>query len=110
MAEFEKSDLTPRLAVKLAGGGVLLVAGAALLVLWLRPDAVHDRDLQEAFIPMESPALQIDPREDMKRFREEEKRDLARYGWIDREKGVVQIPIDVAMERVARDGIQGWPK
>ncbi len=109
MAEFEKSDLSPRLALRLAAGGVLLMAGSALLVLWLRPDAVGDRDLHEALIPMEPPSLQVDPRHDMKRFKEEEKRDLARYGWIDREKGMVQIPIEAAMDRIARDGIPGWP-
>jgi hypothetical protein len=110
MAEFEKSDFSPSLALKLAAGGVLMVAGAGLLVLWLRPDAIHDRDLEAALIPMESPALQVNPRADMKRFHDEEMGDLAGYGWIDREKGIAQIPIEAAMDRVARDGIPGWPK
>ena len=89
--------------------GILLLAGAAALVLVVRPGAVHDRDLREALIPMEQPALQTDPRGEMRHFREEEGRDLERYGWIDRDKGVVQIPIEAAMERIAREGIPGWP-
>lgn len=109
MAEFEKRDLTPRLAIFLAGLGILLLGGAALLVLALHPGAVHDRDLRQALIPMEEPALQTDPRQDMQRFRAAELRDLDRYGWIDRDRGVAQIPIDDAMARIVRDGIPGWP-
>jgi len=110
MAEFEKSDLTPKLALSLAAGGVLLIAGSALLVMVLRPDAVHDRDLREALMPMEPPALQTDGRGDMRRFRAEELRDLESYGWGGRDKGMAQVPIEAAMERIARDGIPGWPE
>lgn len=35
---------------------------------------------------------------------------LHSFGWIDREKGVVRIPIDLAMEKVIREGTQPTTK
>ncbi len=56
------------------------------------------------------PRLQIAPRDDLARLHEREDAMLHAYGWVDRERGVVRIPIDRAKELVAARGVGGAPK
>jgi|SRR5271157_434621 len=51
------------------------------------------------------PRLEETPVEDLRRFREVEERQLNGYGWIDREHGVVRIPIARAMDLLAQRGL-----
>ncbi len=51
------------------------------------------------------PRLEETPVEDLRKFREAEERKLNGYGWIDREAGVVRIPIARAMELLAQRGL-----
>jgi len=103
----ETRDLGVGLALALAGGAAAMIAACALLIVWLVPDSLRPRSLALPAVP--APALQIDPRADMARFRAEEQAELSSYGWIDRDKGVARIPIGRAMNKVVRDGIPGWP-
>lgn len=57
-----------------------------------------------------SPTLQIDPQQDLDKFRIDEETRLNSYGWVDRGKGIVHIPVAQAMKSVAADGIDGFPK
>jgi hypothetical protein len=52
-----------------------------------------------------SPRLQTSPVRDMDAFRAAEDRVLSSYGWVDRNAGVVRIPIDRAMDIVAQRGL-----
>jgi hypothetical protein len=51
------------------------------------------------------PLLQTDPDEDLRRFRAHEDSLLNGYGWSDREKGKVRIPVARAMELAAGRGL-----
>jgi hypothetical protein len=51
------------------------------------------------------PRLQPSPDVDMDDLLEAENRELASYGWVDRDRGVVRIPIDEAMERMVAEGL-----
>jgi hypothetical protein len=42
---------------------------------------------------------------DIRNLRREEDRKLNGYGWVNREKGIVSVPIEQAMEQVAREGL-----
>ncbi len=44
------------------------------------------------------PRLQTDPRQDMSDLRTKEDELLGSYGWVDKNAGVVRIPIDAAMK------------
>lgn len=46
------------------------------------------------------------PEEDMAILRAREEELLENYGWVDREAGVVRIPIDQAIELLAEDGAE----
>jgi len=51
------------------------------------------------------PQLQIDPGADLEKFRAEEDAKLNSYGWVDREREVIRIPIQRAMELIAQRGL-----
>ncbi len=101
----------------LGSGGVLLAAGLviALLVwgvlhslqIWSAPRAVAEFPLaqsQARRLPPE-PRLQTNPRGDLLELRQKDDRILNSYGWIDRDAGVVRIPIEQAMTLTAARGL-----
>ena len=51
-----------------------------------------------------APQLQSNPTEDLVKFQEREERILKGYRWIDKNTGVVGIPIDRAIELLAQRG------
>lgn len=55
------------------------------------------------------PRLQIAPRDDLRAFREREDAILNGYAWVDREAGVVRIPIAEAMKLAVQRGLPARP-
>ncbi len=51
------------------------------------------------------PQLQTEPRQDLKGLRSEQEKLLNSYGWVDRNLGIVRIPIDRAMDLLAQRGL-----
>ena len=51
------------------------------------------------------PRLQTDPRQDLADLRAREQEQLTSYGWVDRNAGVVRIPIDAAMKLTLERGL-----
>jgi hypothetical protein len=51
------------------------------------------------------PRLQVSPSVDLKRMREAENATLHSYRWVDRDAGVVSIPIDRAIALLAERGL-----
>jgi hypothetical protein len=51
------------------------------------------------------PRLEISPRRNLAEMRAAEERELTTYGWADKEKQAVRIPIDRAMELLAQRGL-----
>lgn len=95
--------------------GVLALVILAVLVivpLILRgayPDALGDANRKQTDIPP-APLLQTAPAADLRALRAEEAARLDSYGWVDRDTGVVHIPIAQAMKEVVAKGIPGFPK
>ena len=56
-----------------------------------------------------APVLEVDPAREIAAYREEKRRLLESYGWVDREHGIVRIPIERAMEALA-SGHAGPPR
>jgi hypothetical protein len=65
---------------------------------------VETQDLRRLF-----PELRLQPMLDLKAVRAEEDRILNGYGWVDPPRGVVRIPIDVAIDVLARKGLPSRP-
>jgi hypothetical protein len=51
------------------------------------------------------PRLQHNTTVDMAEFRDREAAALESYGWVDRKAGIAQIPIESAMDLIARNGL-----
>jgi hypothetical protein len=51
------------------------------------------------------PRLQENPRQDLSDLRAKEDQVLGSYGWVDRNAGVVRIPIDAAMKLTLERGL-----
>jgi hypothetical protein len=58
------------------------------------------------------PQLQVNPREDWLKFREEQEKSLETYAWENRSAGTVRVPIEEAMELLVKKGVsvQGAPE
>jgi hypothetical protein len=82
---------------------------APLVLMWAYPSAVSDvsRRLQRQ---PPAPELQVDPAQDLANFRAEEDKRLNTYYWVDKQKGIVHIPIEQAIKKLAKTGIDGFPK
>lgn len=87
---------------------------AVLYAYLSRTESSHDRQpvtfVQEPRKRSTLPALQEDPHKDLERLRESERQTLNSYGWVDREKGIVRVPIEEAMKRVVEKGLPSAEK
>ncbi|HXJ16371.1 MAG TPA: hypothetical protein VNM68_04145 [Candidatus Polarisedimenticolia bacterium] len=56
-----------------------------------------------------SPRLQVQPHLELKDYCEAQQAVVNSYGWVDRQSGVVRIPVDRAMELVLERGLPARP-
>lgn len=61
--------------------------------------------LEDSRVPFTGPRLQVAPPLDMEEMEAAENEVLDSYDWIDREAGIVRIPIDRAMDLLAERGL-----
>lgn len=108
---YEKGDVQFRgvliFAVALAVGVVLtlvLVGGMIAILAQQSPSPMRASRTGTPGVVPPPPLLQAQPWEDLRRYREEQSRVLSNYAWIDRKAGVVQIPIERAMDLVVERG------
>jgi hypothetical protein len=112
----EASDVNIR-AILTFAGGLIVLAAVVYFVVWLLFGYLTRRENaasggltyplaagQEDRLPPE-PRLQTNPREDLKDLRDSEERVLKSYSWVDRNGGVVRIPIDEAMKLTLQRGL-----
>lgn len=105
---YESSDADPRLIAAIAAGVSLFLIGAPLALLLFYPQAsIAPGGFDPSKLPP-PPRLQTDPSKDRVALHAEEERQLTGYGWINRNAGIVRIPIERAMELIVQRGILGW--
>jgi protein SCO1/2 len=106
--------LLNRRTLLLAGGAlVLLVAAIHLLAAGIYGvynliydiPAVQQPAASPTPVPTSHPGLQVAPQNDLQALQSTERSHLSGYIWLDRESGVVRIPIDRAMQLVAERGL-----
>ncbi len=106
---FEPTDWSVGPVFLIYVGMLALLVIAAFVLIAAYPNSTADVSRRLRINPP-GPRLQTNPEADMRRFRAEEEKRLNGYHWIDREKGVVHIPIEQAMQQLATRGIPGFPK
>ena len=55
------------------------------------------------------PQLQVNPRQDLLKFREQQERSLESYSWENKEDGTVRVPIERAMDMLLKQGLPVAP-
>jgi hypothetical protein len=106
---FEPTDWEARpiriAAVALAVFISLALAMSALTIRFVRRYRSHVDEptvFASKHVPP-TPRLQVDEESDLAAYRRRQNGLLSTYGWIDRDKGVVRLPIERAMDIVARE-------
>jgi hypothetical protein len=86
---------------------LLVVAVVVHVVIWILFDVLKAREakldpkpspMYQADQKPPAPQLQITPVLDLQKFHAAEQNLLSSYDWVDRDKGVVRIPVTVAMK------------
>ena len=106
---FEKSDWPLGTIGLVLLGTLIFLVITPLVLMGAFPRAVSDVSRALSVEPPQ-PRLQTDPSEDLAKFLVGEDKRLNTYYWIDRKNGVVHIPIEQAMQELAEDGIDGFPR
>jgi hypothetical protein len=105
---FEPSDWAIR-PVALALLGILFVVVIAVAVLAIEFATATSDVYRPLTVRMAEPRLQTNPAADLTGLRAREDRDLTAYYWVDRDKGIVHIPIEEAMKQIVARGLDGFP-
>jgi hypothetical protein len=110
---YERSDLNPRWIV-IFGIGILVATALAVLITSLiiyykatqytkgevpLPRLAKEREINP------QPRLEVDAPSQLREMRAGEDARLSSYGWVDKDAGIVRIPIDRAMEILASQGL-----
>ena len=112
----EKRDIDVRRVAVYGGAAILAICLIGLLVTVLIFKNLARETESSPVSPLyqgdqlpPEPRLQANPRLDLKKLREEEQTRLDSYHWVDKANGIVGIPIDRALEIVAREGLPARP-
>ena len=109
-------------AITRFGIALAFIVILAQLLLWLVFDRLADRETKlsphvPAIVKAQAPTLppeprlqgnaplDLNPRLDLKRMREDEDAFLNQYGWIDPDRGIVHVPIEKALDIVSKTGL-----
>jgi hypothetical protein len=90
-------------------GLIALLVIVPFVLIAAYPTSLPDVDRSLSITPP-GPRLETNPQADLQRFRAEEEKRLNTYYWVDRQKGIVHIPIEQAMKKLATTGAPGFPK
>jgi hypothetical protein len=113
--DFERTDVDATALLKFAFG-IVVATVAVVLLLWrlyfvfvaqeaARQPAPPVMQADPAAMAPAGPSLQPLPALDLARFRAEEDLALGTYGWVDKDKGIVRIPIERAMRLLSERGL-----
>jgi hypothetical protein len=111
---FEVEDIRATPVLKfLVGLAITCVVVAFLLVAFYRGMRSYVADRQpppphmsfEADRRAGTPMLQENPAPDLSVYRAEEEMALSTYGWVDKARGIVRIPVDEAIRLTAEQGL-----
>jgi hypothetical protein len=106
---FEPSDWSLRPVGFIYLGIPVLLVISCFVLLAAYPSALPDVGRTLRIAPP-GPRLQTNAEGDLQKFRADEERRLNTYYWMDKQKGIVHIPIDQAMKKLAASGAPGFAK
>ena len=111
----EESDVNIRAILGFGAALVVVAIAVQLLILGLyrffdrregvAVPAAYPLAASQGVREPPEPRLQTDPRQDLADLRAKEDEWLASYGWVDKNAGVVRIPIEKAMKLTLERGL-----
>lgn len=108
--DYERSDVGLRLVGWLAAGLATFVVVTPLVLPLMFPlSTKHITPASRPAMSSNAPPLEVTPRLTLQATRQEDARIARSYGWADRSRGEVRIPIDRAVDVLLRKGLPGWP-
>jgi hypothetical protein len=126
---FEKEDLSPHSVLYFFGGLVALLvvifgvsfgvyraldsynhANQATMSPMLAPEVDTRAVTRTDIHSFPQPRLEESERNELREFIEDQDQKLATYNWVDKDKGIVQIPIDRAMDLIVQRGLPVRPQ
>jgi len=112
IGRYEPTDVSARAMVRWAVGLVVFTLASMLLVfayygILRGPIGPQKATVVEERLPP-WPRLQSNPARDMAEYQAEQTRLMTTYGWTDRQRGIVRMPVDEAMEMVLKRGLPEW--
>jgi hypothetical protein len=117
---FERKDVNV-FQISAFGVGLLLAVIVSVFAMWAMFDFFYHREdeknagsanalmLNERPKLPPEPRLQAEPKMELKDMKADEDTILNSYGWLDPNKGIVRIPIDLAIDMVAKKGLPSKP-
>ena len=111
---YEPKDVNPRSIAIFAIGLLVVIVAAMGLVWWILTSLDNRTEDEQAGqsvvveVPpaprlQPNPVDQIPPERQLELLRTYEEETLNSYGWVDKEAGIVRIPIDQAMKLVVEE-------
>lgn len=108
--DYERSDVSIRLVGSLAAGLATFVAVTPLLLPLMFPQSrMHITPASRPALSSVAPPLEVARRGALKRSRQGDAQIEHSYGWVDRDRAIVRIPVDRAVDILLRKGLPGWP-
>jgi hypothetical protein len=109
----ELTDLRPDYIALFGIALTAVIVGAAVIASLLIHFKAAEYSRQETPVPRlagereatPGPRLQVDANNELRQMRAGEDAVLNSYGWVDKDSGIVRIPIDRAMEILAKKGL-----
>jgi hypothetical protein len=74
-----------------------------------QPPAAYEADADPTLLEPPGPRLQVRPEIELAAFRAQEDAILSSYAWVDKEQGIVRIPVEEAMRLVVERGMPVFP-
>ena len=110
---YEKSDASPRGLLYFALIMAAILAATSLSLIWLfkyfqkaeNPGSFVAAPFAGARPLPPPPRIQPNPGADMQNYYQSQHNLLNTYGWIDRQNGIVRLPIDRAMDLLLQRGL-----
>jgi hypothetical protein len=108
--DYERSDVGLRLVGWLAAGLATFVVVTPLVLPFMFPMSTkHATPASRPAMSSNAPPLEVSPQATLQATRQGDARIERGYGWADRSRGEVRIPVDRAVEILLRKGLPGWP-
>ena len=110
--KYETTDVSlPSLSKALVG--LFIFIGVSSFLAWaimrlfipVPADVATEKTVDSSSLAPGLPVLQAKPKFDMLQFRLQEEAKVDQYGWADKAKGRVHVPVDVAIEKIAASGV-----